>query len=87
MTKQEYIERMVQYETIQDEIWAMIVRDTNDFIRDNPNQEIGELREVEGIAEGLCMSGTWIIDRLTHKNPLRNGSITKRVRRILGYNN
>lgn len=86
MTKQEYIERMAQYETIQDEIWAMIVRDTNDFIRDNPNPKIGELREVEGMAEGLCMSGTWIIDRLTGKNPLRNGSLSKKVRRVLGYN-
>ncbi len=86
MTKQEYIERMVQYETIQDEVWAMIVRDTNDFIRDNPNQEIGELREVEGIAEGMCTDGTWIIDRLTRKNPLRNGSLSKKVRRVLGFN-
>ena len=86
MTKQEYTERMQQYEAIQDEVWAMIVRDTNDFIRDNPNHKIGELRDIEIIAEGLCMSGTWIIDRLTGKNSLRNGSLSKKVRRVLGYN-
>ena len=86
MTKGDYINRMVQYETIQDEVWAMIVRDTNDFIRDNPNCDFGELKEVEGIADGLVMSGGWIIDMLTHKNPLRNGSITKKLRRVLGYN-
>ena len=86
MTKDEFIKKMVDYETIQDEVWAKIVTDTNDFIRDNPQCDFAELREVEGIAEGLIFSGAWIIDRLKNKSPLRRGSVTKKLRRLLGYN-
>lgn len=51
----------------------------------------GSLRNAEKLTDFLCLSGAWITDRLTgHKGvpslPEYRGSLTKKVRKALGYN-
>ena len=33
----------------------------------------------------LCLSGAWIFDRNNHKFPRDRGSLTKKIRKALGY--
>ena len=73
------------------ELWSKIVGDINDYKKDNnDSQGIDLYHEIENITDNLCLSGAWITDRMngitavTH-SPQYNKSLTKKVRKALGY--
>lgn len=87
MTKEEYINKMKQHEIEFELLWRKIVDDTNDFIKDNPDGKCTDAftNNVELFIDTLCLSGAWIQDRLNNKKPRDRGSITKNIRKVLGY--
>ena len=51
----------------------------------------GSLHNAEKLTDSLCLSGAWVRDRLTGfegttHSPKYRGSLTKKVRKALGYN-
>mgnify|MGYP005849973847 CR=1 FL=1 len=76
-----------------DRLWAKIVTDVNDYI-----DKHGQLSEYdvyygtsEKLIDNLCLSGAWIQDRLLGKkgvthSPTYKKSLTKKIRKALGYN-
>jgi hypothetical protein len=52
----------------------------------------GSLHNAEKLTDSLCLSGVWITDRLTgfcgapSDSPVYRKSLTKKVRKALGYN-
>ena len=51
----------------------------------------GSLHNAEKLTDSLCLSGAWIQDKLTGRvgvpsHPEYRGSLTKKVRKALGYN-
>ena len=92
MTKDAYIKRMKAHEARFEKLWTKIVQDTNRFIVDNPNTGIITIQHtsIEGFANSLCLSGVWIRDRIDKKsgipgNSNYKGSLTKKIRKALGY--
>ena len=87
MTKEEYINKMKQHEIEFELLWRKIVDDTNDFIKDNPDGVYTDVftNNVEIFIDTLCLSGAWIHDRLNNKKPRDRGSLTKNIRKVLGY--
>ena len=88
MDKQEYLKRMKEHEDSFNVLWMKIVEDTKEFIESNPKLDTGkalEERSIKNMVDGICLSGAWIMDRLKGKYPNDRGSLTKKVRRALGY--
>ena len=88
MNKQEYLRRMKEHEDSFEVLWMKIVEDTNEFIESNPKldtEKASEERSIEKMVDSICLSGAWIMDRLKCKYPKDRGSLTKKVRRALGY--
>lgn len=90
MTKARYLKRMKQHEAAVDRAWMKIAHETNEFIRDNPNQEIYNQKQIESFIDSLCLKGAWISDRLRglsglSHNPTYRRSLSKKIRNILGY--
>ena len=95
MTKKHYLKRMKQHEATFDRLWVKITTETNQFIQDNPTERIGYYDQggnrIEAFVDQLSLSGAWIRDRLDgksgrpHSNNYR-GSLTKKIRKALGYN-
>ena len=86
MTKNAYIKRMKQHEATFDILWAKIVKDTNEFIEDNPEVSMYSLQNnIEKFSDYLALSGAWIQDRINGKKPKERGSLTKKIRKALGY--
>ena len=91
MKKEEFIKRMKDHENNFDELWQKIVMDTNTFIEDNPDIGMYSLQNnIEKFIDQLCLSGAWIYDRIEGKSGIpsnRNyrGSLTKKIRKALGY--
>jgi len=88
MTRKAYLKRMAQHEATLDRLWRKMVDDTNEHVRkhggiDVPNQ-------IEKFTDSLCLKGSWIYDRIqgkictTHNTNYR-GSLTKKIRKALGY--
>lgn len=51
----------------------------------------GSLNNAKKLSDSLCLSGAWITDKLTGRSgvpslPDYRGSLTKKVRKALGYN-
>ena len=77
-------------------LWEKIVKDTNDFIETNPkitmyNMKLYGSNSISKFTDDLCLSGAWITDRINGKtgSPSGNnykGSLTKKIRKALGYN-
>ena len=88
MTRKAYLKRMAQHEASLDRLWKKMVDDTNEHVRkhggiDVPNQ-------IEKFSDSLILKGAWIYDRIQGKtctthNPNYRGSLTKKVRKALGY--
>ena len=88
MDKQEYLRRMKEHEDSFEVLWMKIVEDTNEFIESNPKldtEKASEERSIEKMVDSICLSGAWIMDRLNGKHPNDRGSLTKKIRRALGY--
>lgn len=88
MDKQEYLKRMKEHEDSFNVLWMKIVEDTNEFIESNhklDTEKASEDRSIEKMVDGICISGAWIMDRLKGKHPNDRGSLTKKVRKALGY--
>ena len=88
MDKQEYLRRMKEHEDSFEVLWIKIVGDTNEFIESNPKldtEKASEENRIEKMVDSICLSGAWIADRLKGKYPNDSGSLTKKIRRALGY--
>jgi len=91
MTKEEYIIQMKKHENEFGDLWTKIVQDTNQFVKDNPDIEFDSFQNsVEHFIDSLCLSGAWIEDRINKKTSIPgnikyNGSLTKKIRKALGY--
>ena len=83
MDKQEYLRRMKEHEDSFDVLWMKIVDDTNEFIESNPKLDTKKASEESRIEK--MVSGAWIMDRLKGKYPKDKWSLTKKIRRALGY--
>jgi len=92
MKKVTYIIRMKMHEAAFDKLWMKMVEDTNEFIHKNEDVTMYSLQNnVEKFSDQLCLSGAWIQDRIKGKSgapssPKYSGSLTKRIRKALGYN-
>lgn len=82
---------MRKHEEAFDKIWMKIVADTNKFIETNPDIGMYSLtNNVDKFIDQLCLSGAWIHDRIEKKsgvpsNRKYRGSLTKKIRKALGY--
>lgn len=77
---------MKQHEASLDKLWMKIVKDTNEFIEDNPDITMYSFQNnIEHIIDGFCLKGAWIQDRINGKMPKDRGSLTKKIRKALGY--
>ena len=86
MTKNAYIKRMKQHEATMDRLWRKIVDDTNQFIKDNPETTMYSFgNNIEKFSDDLCLKGAWIQDRINGKMPRDRGSLTKKIRKALGF--
>ena len=87
MDKQEYLKRMKEHEDSFDVLLMKIVDDTNNFIKNNQldTKNASEESSIKKMVDGICLSGAWIMDRLKGKYPKDKGSLTKKVRKALGY--
>ena len=92
MTTKQYIKRMNKHEESFNKIWRKIVDDTNAFIKENPEttmysfgNNIAILYNIEKFSDSMCLSGAWIQDRINGKMPTDRGSLTKKIRKALGY--
>ncbi len=85
MTKNKYTKRMLQHEKSFEILWRKMVNDTNEFIKDHPTETMYNLKNLETFTDNLCLSGAWIQDRLEGKRPKDRGSVTKKIRKALGF--
>ena len=86
MTKEEYTEKIKAYEDKWAELWFALVDDTNEFLKDNPERRnIGMIKRLERLADDFSLSGAWLYDRHADKMPKDRGSMTKKIRKALGF--
>jgi len=86
MTKKAYIKRMKQHEKTFNKLWRKIVDDTDEFIKDNPEITMYSLdNNVGHFCDNLALSSAWIQDRINGKMPKDRGSLTKKIRKALGF--
>ena len=85
MKPETYIKKMKAYEERFDKLWMKIVEDTNKYVAKNPEKTMYSLNSVENFSDYMCKSGAWIQDRINGKKPKDRGSLTKKIRKALGY--
>ena len=85
MKQETYEKKMLKHEERFDKLWKKIVEDTNTYVAKNPKKTMYRLTTVEDFVNNLCLSGAWIFDRNNHKFPRDRGSLTKKIRKALGY--
>jgi hypothetical protein len=85
MKRETYVKRMKANEERFDKLWRKIVDDTNSYIEKNPEKTMYDLQSVENFSDYMCKSGAWIQDRINGKMPRDRGSLTKKIRKALGY--
>ena len=88
MNKQEYLRRMKESEDSFEVLWMKIVNDTNEFIESNPKldtEKASKESSIEKMVDSIFLSGAWIMDRIKGKYPKDSKSLTKKIRRALGY--
>tara|TARA_R110002049_G_scaffold179366_2_gene346418 strand:+ start:1008 stop:1277 length:270 start_codon:yes stop_codon:yes gene_type:complete len=86
MRKTTYIKKMKKHEERFDKLWGMIVEDTNRYIEKNPETTMYSFQNnIEKFSDSMCKSGAWIVDRINGKMPRDRGSLTKKIRKALGY--
>ena len=85
MRKETYVKKMKANEERFEKLWRKMVDDTNLFIEKNPEATMYSLQSVEKFSDSMCKSGAWIQDRINGKYPRDRGSLTKKIRKALGY--
>ena len=92
MRKTTYIKKMKHHEEMFDKLWARIVRDTNQFVKDNPDIGMYTMQStpIEKFIDQLALSGAWIHDRIEKLSGVSGNSkyaksLTKKIRKALGY--
>jgi len=85
MTIREYEKRMKQHEAAFNRLWVKIIYDTNDFIKDNPEKTMYDLYQADKFTDSLSLSGARIKDKINGKEPNNRGSLTKKIRKALGF--
>ncbi len=86
MRKTTYIKKMKKHEERFDKLWGMTVEDTNRYIDKNPTRSMYSFsNNIEKFSDSMCKSGAWIQDRINGKMPKDRGSLTKKIRKALGY--
>ncbi len=86
MKKSTYVKKMKTHEEKFEKLWKKIVDDTNNYIDKNPKTAIYHFQNnVQMFSDHLCKSGAWIQDRINGKYPRDRGSLTKKIRKALGY--
>ena len=78
---------MAEEEKRFDKIWKRMVEHTNAYVKKNPETTMyGSFgNDVEKFADYLILSGAWLYDRHNGKMPKDRGSMTKKVRKALGF--
>lgn len=93
-TKKQLLKRLnFLDDSFQKNIHNKAVTAVNEYLEHNKpffKSEVICTKEVECIVDNLCLTGAWIYDRLQgkictthHKN--YNGSLTKKIRKALGF--
>jgi hypothetical protein len=86
MKKATYVKKMKAHEERFDKLWRKIVDDTNKCIEKNPETTMYSFQNnIEHFSDNLCTYGAWIQDRINGKMPKDRGSLTKKIRKALGY--
>lgn len=85
MTRNRYLKRMKQHEASFDKLWMKMVNDTNEYIESEKESKTSTADKLERFIDQLSLSGAWIQDRLNDKRRYDRGSLTKKIRRALGY--
>ena len=86
MKKETYVKRMKANEERFDKLLRKIFDDTNKYIEKNPEDSMyGFQNNVLNFSDYMCKSGAWIQDRINGKMPRDRGSLTKKIRKALGY--
>lgn len=85
MTPEEYQNKMKAHQEQFDKLWEEMVKDTNDFLKDNPEKTMYSLITVEAFADDLAVSGAWVHDRINGLNPRTDGKMTPLIRKALGF--
>ena len=85
MKKETYIKKMKANEERFDKLWSKIVDDTNTYIEKNPERIMYDLQSIEKFSDHMCKSGAWIQDRINDYFPQDRKSLTKKIRKALGY--
>ena len=85
MTRDKYLKRMKQHEASFDKLWWKIVNDTNEYIESEKKSKTFAIGNLESFIDQLSLSGAWIKDRLDETKMTDRGSLTKKIRKALGY--
>ena len=92
MTKKQYLKRMEYLKTSFDIVQMKLTRATNEYLThcDNDKMEHDiindtDLHYINNLCCELALTGAWIQDRLEGKYPKSKGSMTKKIRKALGY--
>ena len=94
MTTKELNAKMLEHRKNFDLVFDQISSDVNEFLKQNPDHAgyySFQAQETDRLVDALCLSGAWIRDRLSGKKGVPGtkeyrGSLTKRIRKALGYN-
>ena len=89
MERSEFITRINAHRKSLNELWADIYKDVNEFTEDG-EKSIIDLPEANSLVSDLLFNGSWIDDRLhgftgTVGSKTYNKSLTKKIRKSLGY--
>lgn len=88
MTRKQFEAKMKIKERQFNKVRDSIVDIVNDYQRHNPKSDVPT--SIEKFVDHLCLTGAWIFDRTqgkiatTHSSQYR-GSLTKKIRKALGY--
>ena len=80
-------------ERFQKEIHINMVEAVNSYHNSNGDISKNDIlwsKEISGYTDSVCLSGAWLKDRLmgytgTHHHPTYGKTLTKKIRRALGY--
>ena len=90
MNKGELCAKMAEmHKKFQNEVWNQTFLAVLDYVEEHGTDD--DIHEtVKLYLEDLCLSGAWIKDILTghygRHNPKYRGSLTRKIRKALGYN-
>lgn len=91
-TQKQLEKRIAHLHDIMDRhVWWKTVDAINEYLKHNPEGLDPSFTKLERFSDSLCLKGAWIYDRVQSKicvthNPDYKGSLTKKIRKALGFN-